>query len=98
MRVTNAIPLGSPLLLPVDTVNCVQTRKALPAVNITDVPDLPYRGFLVDTARTRVTVCVYLVCCVVLGQYCISDANNALPCHLLTSHCKDGLFQAVQSG
>jgi hypothetical protein len=28
MRVTNGIPLGSPLLLPVDTVNCVATRKA----------------------------------------------------------------------
>jgi ankyrin repeat protein len=28
MRVTNGIPLGGPLLLPVDTVNCVQTLKA----------------------------------------------------------------------
>jgi hypothetical protein len=28
MRVTNAIPLKSSLLLPVHTVNCVQTRKA----------------------------------------------------------------------
>jgi hypothetical protein len=27
MRVTNGIPLGSSLLLPVDTVNCVQTLK-----------------------------------------------------------------------
>jgi hypothetical protein len=27
MRVTNGISLGSPLLLPVDTVNCVQTLK-----------------------------------------------------------------------
>jgi hypothetical protein len=27
MRVTNGIPLGCPLLLPVDTVNCVQTLK-----------------------------------------------------------------------
>jgi hypothetical protein len=27
-RVTNGIPLGSSLLLPVDTVNCVQTLKA----------------------------------------------------------------------
>jgi hypothetical protein len=27
MRVTNGIPLGSPLLLPVGTVNCVQTLK-----------------------------------------------------------------------
>jgi hypothetical protein len=26
-RVTNGIPLGSSLLLPVDTVNCVQTLK-----------------------------------------------------------------------
>ena len=26
-RVTNAIPLGSPLLLPVHTVNCIQTLK-----------------------------------------------------------------------
>jgi hypothetical protein len=29
-RVTNGIPLGSSLLLPVDTVNCVQTLKAFP--------------------------------------------------------------------
>ena len=29
MRVTNGIPLRIPLLLPVDTVNCVQTLKAL---------------------------------------------------------------------
>jgi predicted RNA binding protein YcfA (HicA-like mRNA interferase family) len=29
MRVTNGIPLGRPLLLPVDTVNCVQTLKEL---------------------------------------------------------------------
>jgi hypothetical protein len=28
MRATNGIPLGSPLLLPVGTVNCVQTLKA----------------------------------------------------------------------
>jgi hypothetical protein len=28
IRVTNGIPLGSPLILPVDTVNCVQTLKA----------------------------------------------------------------------
>jgi hypothetical protein len=28
MRVTNGILLGSSLLLPVDTVNCVQTLKA----------------------------------------------------------------------
>jgi hypothetical protein len=28
MRVTNGVPLGSSLLLPVCTVNCVQTRKA----------------------------------------------------------------------
>jgi hypothetical protein len=28
-RVTNGIPLGSSLLLPVDTVNCVQTLKAV---------------------------------------------------------------------
>jgi hypothetical protein len=28
MRVTNGIPLGSSLLLPVDTVNCVATLKA----------------------------------------------------------------------
>jgi hypothetical protein len=28
MRVTNGIPLGCPLFLPVDTVNCVQTLKA----------------------------------------------------------------------
>jgi len=28
-RVTNGIPLGWPLLLPVDTVNCVQTLKVL---------------------------------------------------------------------
>jgi Leucine-rich repeat (LRR) protein len=28
MRVTNGIPLGRPLLLPVGTVNCVQTLKA----------------------------------------------------------------------
>jgi hypothetical protein len=28
MRVTNDIPLGSPLFLPVGTVNCVQTLKA----------------------------------------------------------------------
>jgi hypothetical protein len=27
MRVTNGIPLGCSLLLPVGTVNCVQTRK-----------------------------------------------------------------------
>jgi hypothetical protein len=27
MRVTNDIPLGCALLLPVDTVNCVQTLK-----------------------------------------------------------------------
>jgi hypothetical protein len=27
MRVTNGIPLGSSLLLPVDTVNCVATLK-----------------------------------------------------------------------
>jgi hypothetical protein len=31
-RVTNGIPLGSSLLLPVDTVNCIQTLKALDAV------------------------------------------------------------------
>jgi hypothetical protein len=31
MRLTNGIPLGSPLLLPVDTVNCVATLKALGA-------------------------------------------------------------------
>jgi hypothetical protein len=29
MRVTNDIPLGSSLLLPVCTVNCVQTLKAI---------------------------------------------------------------------
>jgi serine/threonine protein kinase len=29
-RVTNGIPLGSSLLLPVDTVNCVQTLKGSP--------------------------------------------------------------------
>jgi hypothetical protein len=29
MRVANAISLGCSLLLPVDTVNCVQTLKAL---------------------------------------------------------------------
>ena len=29
IRVTNGIPLGSPLLLPVGTVNCVQTLKVL---------------------------------------------------------------------
>jgi hypothetical protein len=29
MRVTNGIPLGFPLLLPVGTVNCVQTLKVL---------------------------------------------------------------------
>jgi hypothetical protein len=29
MRVTNGIPLGRPLLLPVGTVNCVQTLKVL---------------------------------------------------------------------
>jgi hypothetical protein len=32
MRVTNGIPLGSSLLLPVDTVNCVQTLKATPYI------------------------------------------------------------------
>jgi hypothetical protein len=31
MRVTNGIPLGSPLLLPVHTVICVQTLKDLAA-------------------------------------------------------------------
>jgi hypothetical protein len=30
MRLTNGIPLGCSLLLPVGTVNSVQTRKALP--------------------------------------------------------------------
>jgi hypothetical protein len=29
MRVTNGNPLGCPLLLPVDTVNCVQTLKGM---------------------------------------------------------------------
>jgi hypothetical protein len=29
MRVTNGIPLGCPLLLPVRSVNCVQTLKVL---------------------------------------------------------------------
>jgi hypothetical protein len=33
MRVTNGIPLGSPPLLPVGTVNCVQTLKATPTGN-----------------------------------------------------------------
>jgi hypothetical protein len=35
IRVTNGIPLGCPLLLPVGTVNCIQTLKvvALPAVH-----------------------------------------------------------------
>jgi hypothetical protein len=28
MRTTNGIPLGSPHVLPIDTVNCVQTLKA----------------------------------------------------------------------
>jgi hypothetical protein len=32
MRVTNGIPLGSSLLLPVCTVNCVQTLKACAAL------------------------------------------------------------------
>jgi hypothetical protein len=35
MRVTNGIPRGSLLLLPVDTVNCVQTLKALQAIGAT---------------------------------------------------------------
>jgi hypothetical protein len=33
MHMTNGIPLGSSLLLPVGTVNCVQTLKALPYWN-----------------------------------------------------------------
>jgi beta-glucosidase len=33
MRVTNAIPLGCPLFVPVHIVNCVQTLKAYPAIN-----------------------------------------------------------------
>jgi CO/xanthine dehydrogenase Mo-binding subunit len=31
MHVTNGIPLGCPLFLPVHTVNCVQTLKADPS-------------------------------------------------------------------
>jgi hypothetical protein len=30
-RVTNGIPLGCPLFLPVHTVNCIQTRRAAAA-------------------------------------------------------------------
>jgi beta-glucosidase-like glycosyl hydrolase len=37
MRVTNGIPLGSPLLLPVCTVNCVQTLKVREHWNWTGV-------------------------------------------------------------
>ena len=33
---TNGIPLGSPLLLPVDTVNCVRTLK-VSDVRVTDL-------------------------------------------------------------
>jgi hypothetical protein len=34
MRVTNDIPLGYPLLLPVQSVNCVQTLKASPKESV----------------------------------------------------------------
>jgi hypothetical protein len=34
MRVTDDIPLGCSLLLPVDTVNCVQTLKATATATI----------------------------------------------------------------
>jgi WD40 repeat protein len=37
MRVTNGIPLGSSLLLPACTVNCVQTRKGLGVLTLADV-------------------------------------------------------------
>jgi hypothetical protein len=36
MRVTNGIPVGCPLFLPVHTVNCVQTLKAQAVVQIED--------------------------------------------------------------
>jgi hypothetical protein len=38
MRVTNGIPFGSSLLLPVGTVNCVQTPKAPEALRSTRLP------------------------------------------------------------
>jgi hypothetical protein len=36
MRVTNDIPLGCPLLLPVNTVNCVQTLKVFAGTGLCD--------------------------------------------------------------
>jgi hypothetical protein len=38
-RVTNGIPLGCPLFLPVHTVNCVQTLKAVGMQECMYVPD-----------------------------------------------------------
>jgi hypothetical protein len=51
-RVTNGIPLGCPLFLPVHTVNCVQTLKdvVLSAIGrkpVTDLLDLNIAGQLV---------------------------------------------------
>jgi hypothetical protein len=44
-RVTNGIPLGSSLLLPVDTVNCVQTLKAHNLLVDAGVATLPGTDF-----------------------------------------------------
>jgi hypothetical protein len=48
-RVTNGIPLGSSLLLPVCTVNCVQTLK------------VPRQCFLIPTEEATATVLAAIV-------------------------------------
>jgi hypothetical protein len=64
-RVTNGIPLGSSLLLPVDTVNCVQTLKACGAVllrlhNITSLIMGAYLQTVVTYGATPLCMLIYL--------------------------------------
>jgi hypothetical protein len=53
MRVTNGIPLGCSLLLPVDTVNSVQTRKAPALVKIAEDAGQPVPDWLLVYKKAK---------------------------------------------
>jgi hypothetical protein len=62
MRVTNGIPLGSSLLLPVHTAICVQTLKALRARGVpTHVHEYPEDNHSLDGVECAADVFVNMV-------------------------------------